>query len=250
MLLHERNPHERDAEISFYEKEHIYDYHGEKFISVTTCINSLFEPFETEAVIQSILRSPSEKYQGKTCDEIRKTWEEQKTTSIEAGLTLHKDIEDYYNLQPNHENRSIEYEYFKNFLRDHAHLTPYRTEWKIYHEKYKIAGTIDMCYAENGFLHIYDWKRVRAIQKRNPYQKFSKHRLLRHLPDNNFTHYALQLNIYRYILQKKYKKMVKDMVLVILHPENKNQDYILHRVPDMTNEVKIILNDLKNQCSK
>ena len=107
-----------------------------------------------------------------------------------------------------------------------------------------------MCYVENGFLHIYDWKRVRAIQKQNPYQKFSKHKLLRHLPDNNFTHYALQLNIYRYILQKKYKKIVKDMVLVILHPENKNHDYILHRVPDMTTEVKIILNDLKNQYSK
>ena len=41
---------------------------------------------------------------------------------------------------------------------------------------------------------------------------------LSHLPDTNFWHYSLQLNIYRRILQELYGVVVSELALVILHP--------------------------------
>tara|TARA_X000000950_G_scaffold289478_1_gene413971 strand:- start:8236 stop:9027 length:792 start_codon:yes stop_codon:yes gene_type:complete len=251
LLLEEKNRHERDSQIFFFEDSHVYQYQNRTFISVTTVIHSLFEPFNEDDAIQRILTStnPSSKYKHKSFQDIRNMWAEQKEASLSAGLHLHKDIENFYN----HEsiiNSSPEYQYFLNFVRDHHHLIPYRTEWKIFDEDYDIAGTIDMCYVDKGFLTIYDWKRVRNISRENKFQKFAIKKKLSHLPDNNFTHYALQLNLYRFILERKYGKVVQKMFLVVLHPENQNEDYILVPIPTMRKEIKIILNDLKKQCSK
>jgi ATP-dependent exoDNAse (exonuclease V) beta subunit len=251
MLLENVNRHERDSQIKFYEDSHVYKYYDQTFISVTTLIHTLFEIFNEEEVINRILASKnqSKKYKNKTFEDIQTMWKIQKETSLQAGLLLHKDIENYYN----HEeivNDSPEYQYFLNFVQDHRHLVPYRTEWQIFDEEYHIAGTIDMCFVDQGYITIFDWKRVRQISKENKFQKFAIKKELSHLPDNNFTHYALQLNIYRFILQKKYGKIVRDMFLVVLHPENRNENYILVPVPVMHKEVKIILNDLKKECSK
>ena len=52
--------------------------------------------------------------------------------------------------------------HFMNFIADHPHLKPYRTEWMIFDEDVKIAGSIDFV-SENddGTLTIYDWKRCK-----------------------------------------------------------------------------------------
>ena len=36
----------------------------------------------------------------------------------------------------------------------------------------------------------------------------------------NYGHYALQLNTYKYILEKRYNKVVKELYLLCLHPNN------------------------------
>jgi hypothetical protein len=41
-----------------------------------------------------------------------------------------------------------------------------------------------------------------------------------HLPDTNYWHYSLQLNIYRRILEELYDVEVSELALVILHPNN------------------------------
>ena len=41
---------------------------------------------------------------------------------------------------------------------------------------------------------------------------------LDHLPDTNYWHYSLQLNIYRRILQELYGVVVSELALVVLHP--------------------------------
>jgi len=74
---------------------------------------------------------------------------------------MHYDIECYYNQVPV-SNDSIEYTYFRQFLDENPHLLPYRTEWMIYHEDLKIAGSVDMVYRNpDGTLLIYDWKRCK-----------------------------------------------------------------------------------------
>ena len=84
-------------------------------------------------------------------------------------------------------------------------------------------------------LVIYDWKRCREITKTNAGNKFATHPAIEHLPDTNFWHYALQLNIYKYILQNKYGKTVTDLYLIVLHPEAPSYKRI--KLPDLQGEV-------------
>jgi hypothetical protein len=146
-----------------------------------------------------------------------------------------------------------ELKYFKNFHNEHvageqATLRPYRTEWTVFHEEARIAGSIDMVYEvtdptrrwgtdppADTPLAIYDWKRCREIVKTNRGNKFATHPAIEHLPDTNYWHYALQLNIYKYILQTKYDKTVTDLYLIVLHPEAQNYQRI--KLPDLQSEV-------------
>jgi hypothetical protein len=84
-------------------------------------------------------------------------------------------------------------------------------------------------------LVIYDWKRCREITKTNRANKFANHPAIEHLPDTNYWHYALQLNIYKYILQTKYGKTVTDLYLIVLHPEAQNYQRV--KLPDLQTEV-------------
>ena len=61
------------------------------------------------------------------------------------------------------------------FVKDHPQLKPYRTEWMIFDEDLKLAGSIDMVYENpDGTLSIYDWKRSKDISKVNGWNKFAK----------------------------------------------------------------------------
>jgi hypothetical protein len=84
-------------------------------------------------------------------------------------------------------------------------------------------------------LAIYDWKRCREISKTNRANKFATHPAIEHLPDTNFWHYALQLNVYKYILQTKYDRRVTDLYIIVLHPEAQNYQRI--KLPDLQSEV-------------
>ena len=111
----------------------------------------------------------------------------------------------------------------------------------VYDSDNKLAGSIDMLFInENGNLEIYDWKRSKEVSKSNNWGKFSCHSQLEHLPDTNYWHYSLQLNIYKFILEKNYGKKVESMYLVVLHPDNKNGNYLRLKVSDLQKEIKNI----------
>jgi ATP-dependent exoDNAse (exonuclease V) beta subunit len=117
-------------------------------------------------------------------------------------------------------------------------LKPYRTEWIIYHDDVKISGSIDMVYENpDGSLSIYDWKRSKNITSVNNFNEFAKTRQICHLPNSNFWHYALQLNLYKTILEEKYRKTVRDLVLVRLHPDAEEKNYELIPLPNLAREI-------------
>ena len=76
------------------------------------------------------------------------------------------------------------------------------------------------------------------------WNKWMNNPIISHLPDTNFWHYALQLNIYKYILEKNYNKHIGKMVLVCLHPNNLNNSYQLFEVPNLQNEICSLFNIL------
>lgn len=270
------HPHPRDAFIDFEPDSHTYSIRDQppekKYTSVTTWNHSHFAEFDADAIIKKMkLNNPASKYYGQTPEQIKTGWEKNRDEAAAAGTEMHYLIECYYNYQtvddkvsennpleiirhiiknklgPNNSLNDfypIVMNHFHNFVLDFQRkfpqYRPYRTEWTIYYEELQLAGSIDMVFenTEDGSLFIYDWKRTKEIKKQSAYMTFALTDCISHLPDTNFWHYALQLNTYKTILERKYQKNVTALMLVVLHPDNKN--YQLVPVPILKDE----MNDL------
>jgi len=242
-----KNAHPRDQHITFEEGPHIYTVHGQQgYTSVTTFNHSHFPEFDSGKIIDNMLKSPkmtdpNYKYYGKTKADIIAEWKQNGNEASKAGTKMHYDIECFYNgIEVT--NESIEYEYFKRFVSDFP-LKPYRTEWMVYWEEYKLSGSIDMVFEnpEDGTLLIYDWKRCKDISHENSFGKYATTPCISHLPDTNFWHYSLQLNLYKTILEQKYGKKVVGLYLVCLHPDNYLKTYERIPVHPLDKEIEDLL---------
>ncbi len=268
------NSHQRDQNIKFYEYGHKYEVltdKNSKYTSVTTFIHQLFPKFNADEIIKNIMNSknwaPGHKYWGMTAEEIKQSWSNNSSSVATAGTNMHYNIECFMNncnLSPNYTHKDLldyylnnsndkyEYEYdewqfFLNFIKDFPHIKPYRTEWLVYDEDVKLSGSIDMVYENaDGTLSIYDWKRSKEISGENPFNKFALEPCIKHIPDTNFWHYSLQLNIYKAILERNYGKVVKELYLVRLHPNHPNKTYELIQVPLLNKEIKSLFDKLYN----
>lgn len=248
------NVHPRDERIQFEEETHTYTIDGSRagWTSCTGFLHNFFDPFNADAVIAKMMSSSKwheSKYYGMTAEAIKKQWADKAKASSEAGTRMHLDIEHFYNALPTgwttdgtaarsvdidtgiaamHESDNWtaaggpEWDYFKSYQRDYgSRFEPFRTEWLVFDEEHKVAGSIDMVYKKpDGTLAIYDWKRVEEVKTENRFQ--SGLGPVGHLPDTNYWHYSLQLNVYRYILQKHYGYTVSELALVVLHPNNRS----------------------------
>jgi hypothetical protein len=269
-----RNAHPRDKNIVFYEENHTYKVLSDEestYTSVTTWIHTFFSHFDADKIIAGIMKSrgwrEGHKYWGKTTEEIKNLWEVNRVEAASLGTKLHYNIECFMNsiiCNPNsysnadlldnylpqinsldEVDQSKEWSYFIDFITAYPDLKPYRTEWFVYHEDIKIAGSIDMVYENSdGTLSIYDWKRAKSIagSEENSFHKFSKKfgpvSDTIKLPDTNYWHYALQLNIYKKILEDKYSVVIKELFLVRLHPDASGFELI--KLPDLSKEVSYL----------
>lgn len=253
MLLEELYKHSRDSNLTFNEERHEYKLIStpeKQITSCTTVIKKAFREFDAESVVKKMMKSRSwtvHKLYGKTKEEILSIWEQNGNEASQKGTKLHDDIERYLN-QEEITNDSIEFTFFHNFMKERMLGKVYRTEWRIYDENLSIAGSIDMCSSiddDHKKLVLYDWKRCKI--KRNECFQNSSFSGLEHLPDNNYFHYCLQLNLYRYILIKNYDVDIEGMYLVGLHPENFNSSYILYSVPVLEKEIEILLQQYRTE---
>lgn len=260
------NHHARDGNLKFFEKTHTYKVVRDsrsKYTSVTTWVHHHFPKFDADKIIDKMMSSKNwneeHKYWGMTKEQIKAEWS-QKTS---AGTHLHSQIEHYMNIScisvpythvqlleywDNNKSicpldESIESTYFLNFIKDFPHLTPYRTEWTIYDEDWKIAGSIDIVYqnVEDGTFSIYDWKRTKEIIKFHPFGEKSINPLISDMHATNYWMYSLQLNTYKAILKRKYGLVIRDMFLVRLHESNEGETYELISVPDLSETVYLLM---------
>ena len=131
---------------------------------------------------------------------------------------------------------------------------PFRTEWAIYDEDIKIAGTIDMLHCRDGLFDIYDWKRSNKVLDslgnpivHNSFGQTGKDKY-RNIDDTPYWHYCLQQNLYRYILESKYKIKVGKMYLIIF--SELQNDYKKLEVPYMDEAISLIIGDCKKGIMK
>ena len=254
--LANKNAHPRDSHILFDEGPHIYTIDGDSdYMSVTTWNHSHFEKFNADHIIEKMMKSRNwtkSKYFGMTPQEIKDLWDKNGKEASEAGTKMHYDIECFYNDQEVEiDEDCVEFDYFMAFENDiGSKLEPYRTEWMVWDKELKLAGSIDMVFRNpDGTLLIYDWKRCKNIKKDNRFQS-SITPCIDHLPDTNYWHYSLQLNTYKYMLEKNYGEKVVGMYLVCLHPNNANKSYIRLKVPHLKQEIKDLMNLRKSMVEK
>ena len=255
-LLSYKNASNFDKHIRFEEEGHRYWIKGieKDIISSTTLIHLYFPHFESEKIIKRIVRSrrcredPDYKYFNMTATEISDMWAANGKQASDLGTILHAMIE--HNLEGKViKNDSLEYGYYENFMLEHQHLTPYRTEWMVCAEELRITGSIDAVFENpDGTLSIVDWKRSKGVDKKAFRKSDTAYYPFKHMPDCNFSKYSLQLNLYRVIIETYYDKKVKDMFLVVLHPNQKNYQKIM--VPRLEREGLMLLESRKQSLLK
>ena len=247
---------EQDGKLAFNEEAHRYTLNGVEFRSVSNIVGLFFREFDAMSI--SLKKCCGNEVEAA---KLREVWESKGAVASQAGTFLHKQIEDYLNGKHTPEllcdvcykgeyvklNETIdisrEWSYFKSFERETSYQ-PFRTEWRIYDADARIAGTLDfVCRCSDGTFEIYDWKRSNKIDPndRNPWANGLNG--LEHLTDTAYSHYCLQQNLYRYMLEKNYGIKVSRMNLVVLHPELNT--YRVVPVPPMERELNIILNKIK-----
>ena len=231
-----RNSHRRDYYISFDEASHKYTVGGVNLQSVTNIVENSFPKFDAQLHAKTTAAK-----MGMTEKEVIAMWERKGIESRELGTTMHQKIESYYQGKDSREDDA--FRLFKMFT-DKVRLEPYRTEWAVYDTEYNIAGTIDFVDYQDGKYTIYDWKRSDKIIANGMPVKVSKYQEkglypLEHLENCAYYHYALQLSLYKFILEKNYDIKVSDLRLGIFHPSY-DKPYVL-RMPYLENEVKTLM---------
>ena len=157
-----------------------------------------------------------------------------------------------------------------HFWSNNPHLKPYRSEWMIWNREYKIAGTMDAVFEDtrDNTYWIYDWKRVQSgldadleatkygyivedTEWLEPVQYWTKRMkgAASELYDTKYWHYCLQLNLYRYILEKDYGLKIKGMVLVQFHPSLGDAPKY-HRVVFLDNPIQALLKERGEALTK
>lgn len=243
MSLAIKNRHPRDNDIHFDEPTHVYTIKGDSkgWISCTGFLHCFFPHFDANETIRKMMASkkwPESKWYGMSAAAIKAAWDANGREASEAGTAMHLGIEMVMNGAEKEVAKEVmltkEWEYFWRYWKKDSEIwEPWRTEWEVWDDELKLAGSIDMIYRnkKDGTFAIYDWKRAKDMKMENPFG--TGYGPVNHLPDTNYWHYTLQLNVYRWLLEKHYGLKISEMALVVLHPNNKSyQKYVLNTLVD------------------
>ncbi len=236
-----KNKHPRDSRIKFYPEPHIYTIDNTPAPSASTIIAKFFPEFDS--VYWSNRKAPE---LGMTPIEVELMWKNKGEAAAKDGTFLHEQIENFY-LEQAYE-RTEEFHLFENFVSEHHHIKPFRTEWRIFDEHHHIAGTIDLISENGNGYEMYDWKRSKKVVssfngepiKNNQWQ--SGVGQLADIDDTSYNRYCLQQSLYKYILEKNYGLTVSKMFLIVLYPDY--DKYYKVEVPYMKDKAEYILKTL------
>lgn len=237
--------------IAFEDEAHKYHHPKDEtgnaeYISVTTLIERFF-PFDIDRYIQG-----KAKKEGRTEEDVLEEFLRNRDEAAEKGTYLHEQIEHFLKGR-DYESNSKEFMMFKDFYHQIVAAKGFEfieAEKRIFFEDYNIAGTVDALFKKpnsDQYL-IVDWKRSKKLVIDGHPKKYGYGcglSELNHLDNSSYYKYALQQNIYRYILQKKYGMTISSMNLIVLH-ENFDS---FHRVNLglLEREVEIIFKSINHK---
>lgn len=263
------------AKITFDEEAHEYSVNGVKIQqNVTTALEEIFGGFDADKVAHRMLNNKyrwrhSKYYRGCNFDEfgneltsdecvarIKHRWEEARV----SGTRLHKYIQQRYESEESSSAATppATNENDEPSARDVSSYESWETirmfndwllvacEYPVYSLACGLAGTIDAVYLPNVLfprqIVLVDWKRASITTTVG--NMFYEHPLLRKYAKGNYWKYAMQLNIYREILEKEYGLHVINMFLVSF-PDDRSTCEVFG-VPTML-EAKAFIGELEQR---
>jgi hypothetical protein len=179
-----------------------------------------------------------------TGPEICLDWELLALRAANRGTEVHHQIELFLNRDGYHGD-TAEFASFARFARDvmvPLGMKAFRTEWRIFCDEANVAGSVDcVVRMPDGSLGIIDWKRSTKVREKLHASgaPFERGLLppLDHLDGTVVTGYALQLNLYKRILEQNYGVKVSCLVLAQVGPDDSFYTF----VPDMPLETEYIM---------
>jgi hypothetical protein len=192
-----------DTTITFTEEGHTYrDDRGRNYQSVTTLLKNYFPVFDAQAAAARM----QDQGRGDAAAFIEQ-WDAKREASCRYGTRVHETAEAALRgLPPPHRPESEKersafravWDYCVNSILPHGKVIG--PELLVFHPHWLIAGTIDLhVRLPNGEVWLLDWK-TNATIDRVGFSGRTGLGPLEHLPDCNFSKYALQLCIYQQIL--------------------------------------------------
>lgn len=221
------------SDLSFLEREHKYFINKKPVTySVSGLIKMLSNPFNSEVVsMQLSMRDglPQEKFLFE--------WEYEKNISLVKGNGTHLFGELYpFNreLIPKTPYENGVKKFWDNLPES---FVPIFVELRMYHKKYKFAGTADIIlyHKDTNSYIICDYKTNKDLFKRNfgsrlkpPFDK---------LHDTPFNKYQIQLSFYQILLEQVFGVNVAGRTIIFI----KENDYEKYKTTNYTKELKLWL---------
>lgn len=237
------------GDFKFFEEDHHYEYKGQRVgISVTRLIEEYTNEFDAETIAEKVASRD-----GKTIQQVLDEWKEKNEWSCKKGSMCHEfaqkiwksknrvDFEGEFSTYEQAEavnrinNQAI------NFYNDyHDRLEHLADEFVIGSEKYDVCSAIDHLFVSKltGGLVLVDYKTNSDIHKNEKYAKNMKVPLS-HLKDTTLNHYAIQLSIYKYLVEKYTNLKIEEFFIVYMSENIDNYEII--EVTYLEKEVKNIL---------
>ncbi len=180
-------------------------------------------------------------------EEIKQLWAVNREGAANSGTCMHSLFECWLNYVPVPPT-SVEMQMFMGFTRTLGGLTAYRTEWCIFGEEERLAGSVDLVAVnDRDELAIFDWKRSKDLRSKFECRFRAFRFPLQHLDDCAGVRYRLQLNCYKYLIEKYYGRRVVCMCIVCMHPDCAPEAFV-DVVPEMPAETEVLMRHMRDRA--
>lgn len=184
--------------IHFDEKAHEYSIGEQKFVSVTSFIDTFSNPFDPDGAI--LARKAKELKT--TPEQLKQVWQAKGEAAGAYGTLVHESVEHYLNtgkIKRNEHAATI-----KKFSKSFKFKGQLFSEVVLFDQELGISGTSDVVQIiDDQIVQVHDFK---TNEKPLTDFSFNKKMLppISHLNDSKLNKYFLQITLYLYLLSSKY----------------------------------------------
>jgi hypothetical protein len=207
------------------------------FTSVTTFVGKFFEPFD-EIKVSNHLVDNVPKYYGRTAESLLKEW----AVARQYGTDVHLEIENWIrDGVPPKDDKSIAAKKWIGGYVSKPHIITF-PEVIIYSKELAIAGTVDilMMNEKSKEYVLIDWKTSKRIDRNSFKGKVGIKKETRNIEDCKYNHYALQLSLYRYLLEGYYGiKIARQLVAQL-----KDEGVQTYSMPYMRSDIENMISSI------